>query len=149
MKKLKWPLAILGLLAVTALVLRRRSRPGSTPLARGSSGSVGYRGYAPSPAAAIPDRERRAEPDPVALAAVLRGPSLRVGVDLAKLKALQPAGYRPLVEYLEYIQVQRGGGDALLFVRGKDLDELAARAGKSRETFTREFKRLGVMLSMN
>ena len=57
--------------------------------------------------------------------------------------------YKPLMEYLGYIQVQRGGDETLLFVRMKDLDEMAALAGQSREEFLKQFKKLGVLLSMN
>jgi hypothetical protein len=93
--------------------------------------------------------ERRAEPDPQALRARPSGPPSRVGLDLAKLRQLQSPSYKPLMEYLNYIQVQRGATESLLFVRFRDLDELADLAGQSRDQLTTEFKKLGVLLSMN
>jgi hypothetical protein len=93
--------------------------------------------------------ERRSRSDPEALRALVEGSVLRVGLDLERLKELKSANFRPLMEYLGYIQVQRGGSETLLFVRLKDLDELADLAGQSREEFVKQFKRLGVLLSMN
>lgn len=72
-----------------------------------------------------------------------------MGLDLAKLRGLQSPSYKPLMEYLNYIQVQRGASESLLFVRFRDLDELADLAGRSRDQLTHEFKKLGVLLSMN
>jgi hypothetical protein len=93
--------------------------------------------------------ERRAHSDPEALRALVDGSALRVGLDLDRLKELKSANFRPLMEYLGYIQVQRGASETLLFVRLKDLDELADLAGQSREEFVKQFKKLGVLLSMN
>ena len=84
-----------------------------------------------------------------ALKALVDGSVSRVGLDLERLKELKSANYKPLMEYLGYIQVQRGGNETLLFVRMKDLDEMAALAGQSREEFLKQFKKLGVLLSMN
>ena len=69
--------------------------------------------------------ERRSQSDPESLKALVEGSSLRVGLDLERLKELKSANYKPLMEYLRYIQVQRGGDETLLFVRMKDLDEMA------------------------
>lgn len=79
----------------------------------------------------------------------MEGSASRVGFDLERLNHLKEATYKPLMEYLEYIQVQRGGSDTLVFVRGRDLDELAAMAGQSRDEFLRQSKKLGILLSMN
>ena len=94
-------------------------------------------------------RERRSRSDPEALKALVDGSVSRIGLDLERLKELKSANYKPLMEYLGYIQVQRGGNETLLFVRMKDLDEMAALAGQSREEFLKQFKKLGVLLSMN
>lgn len=93
--------------------------------------------------------ERRAESDPGSLQALVEGSPLRVGLDLERLKELKSANYKPLMEYLGYIQVQRGGDETLLFVRMKDLDEMAVLAGQTSDEFVKQFKKLGVLLSMN
>ncbi|MEA2503957.1 MAG: hypothetical protein QOG36_1000 [Actinomycetota bacterium] len=125
-----------GAVGITALVLARlrnfRKETGPSP---------SLNGHLPL--------ERRARPDPEALRALVDGSVLRVGLDLERLKELKSANFRPLMEYLGYIQVQRGGSETLLFVRLKDLDELADLAGQSREEFVKQFKKLGVLLSMN
>ncbi|HVL51193.1 MAG TPA: hypothetical protein VM754_06810 [Actinomycetota bacterium] len=95
-------------------------------------------------------KERRAEPDPVALAAAASGePRPKPGLDLERLKALPSSAYQPLTEYLTYIQVKRGETESLVFVRASDIDALAALTGESRDNFVKEFKRLGVLISMN
>jgi hypothetical protein len=94
-------------------------------------------------------RERRSRSDPEALRALVEGSVSRIGLDLERLRELKSANYKPLMEYLGYIQVQRGGNETLLFVRMKDLDQMAALAGQSRQEFLKQFKKLGVLLSMN
>lgn len=137
MKKLRWTLGATVLASAGAVVLRKRARARRSPPARAPGRLV------------APLHERRADPDPLALRAMTQGPSVRVGLDLARLKGLQSPGYQPLMEYLNYIQVQRGASESLLFVRLADLDELAGLAGQSRDQLTQEFKKLGVLLSMN
>lgn len=95
-----------------------------------------------------PVAERRAEPDPEALAASTEQQG-RLGLDLDRLKSMQSSTYKPLVEYLSYIQVQRGEDRSLVFVRQKDLHSLAALTGGDTDSFVEEFKQLGVLLSMN
>jgi hypothetical protein len=98
----------------------------------------------------IPTRERRSEPDPEALKAAVDGDTgERVGLDLDRLKNLEQSQYKPLVEYLTYIQVQRGDAQSLVFVRQRDIDSLAELTGESKDSFVEEFKQLGVLLSMN
>lgn len=92
--------------------------------------------------------ERRSTPDPDALAKV-SDPPPRPGLDLERLKSLPSAQYQPLTEYLSYIQVKRGETESLVFVRQSDIDALAAMTGKRREDFLNDFKRLGVLISMN
>ncbi|HMC09615.1 MAG TPA: hypothetical protein VKL22_09900 [Actinomycetota bacterium] len=136
MKRLAWLLAGLGVVVGVAWVVRsRRGVFGPPP------GLTGLNGHAL--------RERRSRSDPEALKALVDGSVSRVGLDLERLKELKSANYKPLMEYLGYIQVQRGGNETLLFVRMKDLDEMAALAGQSREEFLKQFKKLGVLLSMN
>ena len=91
--------------------------------------------------------ERRAAPDPEALENAANGG--RVGLDLDRLKGLPSSSYQPLVEYLTYIQTQRGEERSLVFVRQKDLDSLADLTGDSKENLLEDFKQLGVLLSMN
>lgn len=94
-----------------------------------------------------PISERRSTPDPEALMkAVEPG---RVGLDLERLRNLPSASYQPLVEYLTYIQTQRGEDRSLVFVRERDIDSLAELTGESKEKFVEEFQQLGVLLSMN
>lgn len=94
-------------------------------------------------------QERRAQPDPVALQAAAKPVNHRPGLDLERLKSLPSASYQPLTEYLSYIQVKRGETESLVFVRESDIDALANMTGESRENFVKEFKRLGVLISMN
>jgi len=96
-----------------------------------------------------PIQERRAEPDPEALKAAAKPTNHRPGLDLERLKSLPSSAYQPLTEYLSYIQVKRGETESLVFVRESDIDALAKMTGESRENFVKEFKRLGVLISMN
>lgn len=93
--------------------------------------------------------ERRSQPDREALRALVDGASSRVGLDLERLRQLGEANYHPLVEYLEYIQLQRGETETLVFVRQRDIEKLAVLAGEAREDFVKRFSRLGIVLSMN
>lgn len=102
----------------------------------------------PAPVEA-PIQERRAEPDPEALKAAAKPTNHRPGLDLERLKSLPSSAYQPLTEYLSYIQVKRGETESLVFVRESDIDALAKMTGESRENFVKEFKRLGVLISMN
>lgn len=134
MKRLGWALAGVAALAAVALALgSRRSRQAPAP--------AGLNGHQPV--------ERRSREDPEALKAMVEGSVSRVGLDMDRLKELKEANYKPLMEYLGYIQVQRGGDETLLFVRMRDLDQMAVLAGQSRDDFVKQFKKLGVLLSMN
>ncbi|HLI56658.1 MAG TPA: hypothetical protein VKY26_06430 [Actinomycetota bacterium] len=146
-------------LAAAAVVARRRNRPGaSLPGASllgaslpGGQGAVPVegRGAAKPANGRRPVVERRASADPQALQALVDGTPSRVGFDVQRLETLKEANYKPLMEYLQYIQVQRGGGDTLVFVRTRDLDQLAGLVGQERDEFLSQFKKLGVLLSMN
>ena len=133
MKRLRWLLIGAGVVGGTALVLLRFRRHQEPSFSLNGHHQV----------------ERRSRSDPEALRALVEGSASRVGLDLERLKELKTANYKPLMEYLGYIQVQRGGNETLLFVRMKDLDELADLAGQSREEFVKQFRKLGVLLSMN
>ena len=135
MRRLRWLLVGAGVVGATVLVVVR---------------SRSFRRMGPSPSlnGHLP-LERRSRSDPEALRALVEGSASRIGLDLERLKELKSANFKPLMEYLGYIQVQRGGNETLLFVRMKDLDELADLAGQSREEFVKQFKKLGVLLSMN
>lgn len=93
--------------------------------------------------------ERRSNPDPEALESASKGEGGAFGFDIERLKGLQASTYKPVVEYLSYIQVQRGDDTSIVFVRERDVESLAALTGESREKFVDEFQQLGVLLSMN
>jgi hypothetical protein len=147
MKRLRWVLVGAGVAGGAALVLLRFRRSarrgfptaGAPPVS--TNGLTGLNGHPPV--------ERRSRSDPEALQALVDGTASRVGLDLSRLKELKSVNYKPLMEYLGYIQVQRGGNETLLFVRMKDLDEMADLAGESRDELVKQFKKLGVLLSMN
>jgi hypothetical protein len=147
MKRLRWLLLGAGVAGGAAVVLLRLRRSvhqglpaaGAPPVS--PNGLNGRNGHPPA--------ERRSRSDPEALQALVDGTASRVGLDLGRLKELKSVNYKPLMEYLGYIQVQRGGNETLLFVRMKDLDEMADLAGQSRDELLKQFKKLGVLLSMN
>ena len=144
MKRLRWLLVGAGVAGGAALVLlrfRRSVRQGFPTVGAPSVSLNGRNGHPPV--------ERRSRSDPEALQALVDGSASRVGLDLGRLKELKSVNYKPLMEYLGYIQVQRGGNETLLFVRMKDLDEMADLAGQSRDELVKQFKKLGVLLSMN
>ena len=141
MKRLRWLLLGAGVAGGAALVLVRLRKGGRKGFPAAGAPSVSPNGHPPV--------ERRARSDPEALQALVDGTTSRVGLDLGRLKQLKSVNYTPLMEYLGYIQVQRGGNETLLFVRMKDLDEMADLAGQSRDELVKQFKRLGVLLSMN
>lgn len=94
--------------------------------------------------------ERRADPDPDALKAMSNGNFDRIGLNVSKLKELETNTYKPLVQYLTAIQVKRGEqGETLLFVRQRDLDALAELSGDSPDGFVKNFRELGILMSMN
>ncbi len=133
MRRLRWALVAAGVLGLVGVVIAVRRR-------------------VPPPVVALNGKrapERRARSHPEALQVLADGPVSRFGLDLDRLKELEGANHKPLMEYLGYIQVQRGGNESLLFVRQRDLDELARLVGQTREDFVKQFKRLGILLSMN
>ena len=141
--RLRWVIAGAGALGAAGGIgwwMRARSR-GRRSLAANRA--------AASRAAERRGLERRSQPDREALRALVDGASSRVGLDLERLRQLGEANYHPLVEYLEYIQLQRGETETLVFVRQRDIDKLAGLAGEAREDFVKRFSRLGIVLSMN
>lgn len=130
MRRVKWLIGILGIGAVAAAVNAARSAK------RRGAGT-------------IQPVERRAEPDPGALEAMMNGGTRRVGLDLEQIQQLNPDAYQPLVEYLTYIQVQRGDNSTLVFVRDRDIETIAEMLNQTKEEFMERFEKLGVMLSMN
>lgn len=130
MRKLGWIALVAGIAGGIAAI---RSKAGS-PVSSG----VTHR---------PPDR--RSDPDPKALEALSSGEVERVALNVEQLKQMNPEAYEPLVEYLTYIQIQRGENQSLVFVRQRDLDELAEMVGEPREEFVEKFEQLGVLLSMN
>lgn len=132
----------LGILATAAYAARRwlvSRRTGVTP-----AGDGAIPAEAPAPVA-----ERRSTPDPEALHSASETPGGAFGFDIERLKSLKASTYKPVVEYLSYIQVQRGDDKSIVFVRERDVESLAALTGGSREKFVDEFQQLGVLLFMN
>lgn len=111
-----------ALVAMLALAARRRDPVPASP-----------------PPPPIPRRRTGAPTD--------RGRSPAVGLDVERLKQLQR--FEPVVEYLTYLQSQRGDQDHLLFVRHADLDELAALEGMPLPSFLDRLDQLGVVVSTN
>lgn len=116
-----------------------------------AGGIAAIRSKVGSPVSGVPNRppDRRSDPDPQALEALSSGEVERVALNVEQLKQMNPEAYEPLVEYLTYIQIQRGENQSLVFVRQRDLDELAEMVGEPREEFVEKFEQLGVLLSMN
>lgn len=118
--------AIAGVLAGVATV--RRARRQTAPEL-----------FAPEPTTP-PARERRGRAED-------RGHAPSVGLDLARLKDTR--GFEPVVQYLTYIQAQRGEGSHLLFVRYDDLDAMASIDGEPTPSFLERLEQLGVVVSTN
>lgn len=93
-----------------------------------------------------PRSERRSVPDPEAMAADAQD---SVALDLDRLFEIQSASYRPLADYLTAIRIKRGSEESLLFVRKRDVDQLAALVGATRDEFLENFRQLGVVVSLN
>ncbi len=130
MRKLGWIALIVGVAGGAAAIRSKMRSPTSTPISTRP-----------------PDR--RSDPDPQALEALTSGEVERVALNVEQLKEMNPEAYEPLVEYLTYIQIQRGENQSLVFVRQRDIDELAKMANEPREEFVEKFEQLGVLLSMN
>jgi hypothetical protein len=74
----------------------------------------------------------------------------RPGIDMDKLRSLAAASYRPIVQYLTAIEMKRGGDpSSLLFIRKRDLEEMAGLLRDSPEELVQKFRQLGVLVSMN
>ena len=117
--------------AAGVVVFGRRRRPAFAP-----AGVVDSIPDEPRPA-----QGRRGSPED-------RGKAPAVGIDVERLKG---AGeFEPAVEYLTYIQMQRGkSGEHLLFVRNEDLDAIAALDGADATEFLQRLQQLGVIISNN
>ena len=155
MTALRWILAIIaaiggGYLLKRWLLFRQISNEQFPPIAhdRPRAGpSVLAAGEASSAPRVEAAGERRAEPDPGALAGS-SGPKKRIGFDLDRLRQ-RSSEFQPLVEHLSFIQLKRGETESLMFVRNRDIDALAALTGMSKEAFVEEFQEMGVLVSMN
>jgi hypothetical protein len=76
-----------------------------------------------------------------------RGQTPTYGLDVDGLR--REAGFEPVVQYLTYIQSQRGNASHLLFVRYDDLDAMAALEGQVMPAFLERLDQLGVVVSTN
>lgn len=90
--------------------------------------------------------ERRSVPDPAALTADTED---AVALDLHRLVELKSSSHRPLAEYLTAIRIKRGSEESLLFVRRRDVEELASLVGTTEEEFLENFRQLGVVVPLN
>lgn len=86
------------------------------------------------------DRSRRGRPED-------RGRAEAFGLDLERLRVA--GGFEPAVQYLTYIQEQRGEASHLLFVRYDDLDAMASIDGEPTPSFLERLEQLGVVVSNN
>lgn len=119
--------AIVGVLAGVATV--RRARRQTAPEL-----------FAADPTRTPSARQRRGRAED-------RGQAPSVGLDLARLKDTR--GFEPVVQYLTYIQAQRGERSHLLFVRYDDLDAMASIDGEPTPSFLERLEQLGVVVSTN
>lgn len=90
--------------------------------------------------------ERRSVPDPVALTADSED---SVALDLDRLVELKSSSHQPLAEFLTAIRIKRGSEESLLFVRRRDVEELASLVGTTEEEFLENFRQLGVVVPLN
>lgn len=108
-------------------------------------------------AAVVVARTRRERDAPLGPSGVVEGapPKLKrgkgkgkgLGIDVDRLRD-QP-GLEPAVEYLTYIQVQRGMDEHLMFVRDEDLEAMAALEGDDVPGLVERLRKLGVVVSRN
>lgn len=79
-----------------------------------------------------------------------RGHSETIAVDVDRLRTRGEGGLEPVVQYLTYVQTQRGDeGGHLMFVRYADLDAMAEMEGVETRTFLERLDQLGVVVSNN
>jgi hypothetical protein len=79
-----------------------------------------------------------------------RGRVDTVALDLERLRTSGDSDLEPVVEYLTYIQSQRGEDTGhLTFVRYDDLDAMADREGVDTPAFLERLDQLGVVVSNN
>ncbi len=76
-----------------------------------------------------------------------RGRTTRIGLDVDRLKTKDE--FEPVVQYLTFIQSQRGDGSHLLFIRYEDIDAMAALEGEATTNFLERLDQLGVVISNN
>lgn len=86
------------------------------------------------------ERDRRGTPRD-------RGRAPSLGLDVERLR--EASGFEPVVQYLTYIQEQRGAASHLLFVRYDDLDAMASIDGQPTPAFLERLEQLGVVVSNN
>lgn len=90
-----------------------------------------------------PTRARRGRPED-------RGRVDTIALDLERLRTSGASGLEPVVEYLTYIQSQRGeDAGHLTFVRYDDLDAMADLDGVDTPAFLERLDQLGVVVSNN
>ena len=76
-----------------------------------------------------------------------RGRTAAYALDVDRLRARDEL--EPVVQYLTFIQSQRGEESHLLFIRYEDIDAMAALEGNSVPTFLERLDQLGVVVSNN
>lgn len=86
------------------------------------------------------DDGRRGTPDD-------RGRMPAYALDVERIRSRD--GMEPVVQYLTFIQSQRGDDSSLLFVRYEDIDAMAALEGTETGDFLERLDQLGVVVSNN
>lgn len=164
--------SLVGIAAAVRALLERRD--GDAPAASPGAAPLGASAAASSPATAAPegadtgqvpaaatDRVEASGPAPPATTGASASPEPRrrtgsvadrgrvqsYAVDLERLRG--HGEFEPVMEYLTYIQSQRGDDSHLLFVRNDDIDRLAELEGDTADRFLERLDHLGVVISNN
>ena len=142
-RKVAWGVTVAAALAAAGAMAYARLRGRrEMPL----DDSFGADGVVDSEVEPSQTRERDRRPGDEGYEATRRG-SGGLALDVERLKA--DPEFTPAVEYLTYIQVQRGVQEHLLFVRDQDVEAIAALEGQAVPEFVERLQRLGVIISRN
>lgn len=133
-----WILAVAGAIVVGTIVVasRSRRRAADAPIVEADVPSASPSGVVAS------DREERRRGTPHD-----RGRMPAYALDVERIRTRE--GMEPVVQYLTFIQSQRGDDSTLLFVRYEDIDAMAAIEGTETGDFLERLDQLGVVVSNN
>jgi len=137
-RTVRWALAGAGAVALCAVVIVRRSRrtAADAPIVDAEPASAAPSGVVASDRA---ERRRGTQHD--------RGRMPAYALDVERIRSRE--GMEPVVQYLTFIQSQRGDDSTLLFVRYEDIDAMAAIEGSDTGDFLERLDQLGVVVSNN